>query len=240
MIFPASDFTWYLHFVTQCLLVQVSAIHKISKWSDRSRYTIWWSVPSYLDCRAKPCVTKTHHTGVALPGQKAGYPPIPEEDPSAEWRTLVVQKNSLRYRLNRQAAKCGEPQESRRRSSRSILHTSRPGWKSLRSRPGGKCSPPPGVLASVRPGRTPLSCSTSPRGQPGWFGLPGDGWSDGWRRGRLHLVAGRRDAHEISASAGRLGSSYRAGLVALCEAFACLRDRPTKDQNPLIVYICTM
>ena len=100
------------------------------------------------------------------------------------------------------------------------VHLPRAFWR--QSAPGGRHShavPPPG-------------------GNLGWYGLPGDGWSDGWRRGRLHRVAGRRDAHEISASAGRLGSSYRAGLVALCEAFACLRDRPTKYQNPLIVYIC--
>ena len=99
-------------------------------------------------------------------------------------------------------------------------HLLRAFWR--QSAPGGRHShvvPPPG-------------------GNLGLHGLPGDGWSDGWRRGRLHRVAGRRDAHEISTSAGRLGSSYRAGLVALCEAFACLRDRPTQDQNLLIIYIC--
>ena len=39
-----------------------------------------------------------------------------------------------------------------------------------------------------------------------------DGGADAFN---LHRVAGHRGAHEISASAGRLSSSYRAELVAL-------------------------
>ena len=74
-------------------------------------------------------------------------------------------------------------------------------------------------------------------GNLGWYGLPGDGRSAGWRRGRLHRVAGRRGAHEISTPAVGLGSTYRAWLVVLCETLACLRDRPTQDQNPFIVYM---
>ena len=124
---------------------------------------------------------------------------------------------------DRWAARCGEKQGSGRRLSWSSLHTSRPGWRSPRFRPGGKCSPPPGVPASVLPGISPSICSPSIRGNLGWYGLPGERCGDGWRRGRLHRVAGHRGAHEISASAGRLISSYRAGLVALCEALARLR-----------------
>ena len=149
--------------------MQVSAIQTITKQSDQSRYTTWWSVPSYLDCRVKPCVSRTHLTPPwrRASRPKSGLSAHSRRGPLCRVADAGGPKISLSYRLNRQATKCGEPQESRRRSIRSSLHTSRPGWRSPRPRPGDKCSPPPGVPASVRPGKPPPTCSPSLRGQHG-------------------------------------------------------------------------
>ena len=142
---------------------------------------------------------QTRHPGVALLGEGAGYLPIPEEDPSAEWRTVVVQRLTQSSVDDRWAGRCGEKQGSGRRLSWSSLHTSRPGWRSPRFRPGGKYSPPLGVPASVCPERSKSTCSPSLRGQPEFvrIALAKDGGADAfivWPDTEVHTRSARRPA----------------------------------------------
>ena len=45
--------------LTLAYVHEVSTMHTITTSSDQSRYTTWWSMPSYPDCRAKPVSADT-------------------------------------------------------------------------------------------------------------------------------------------------------------------------------------
>ena len=145
-----------------------TSVNWIAQGRGHGRYITWLSMPSYPDCRAKPVSVDTPPWCRAS-WRRSGLSAHSKRGPLRRVADGSGPKTSLSHRLTiAEQRRCGEKQGSGRRLSRSSLHTSWPGWGSPRFRPGGKCSPLPGVPASVCPGRSPNTCSPSLRGQPGF------------------------------------------------------------------------